>query len=537
MLTDAPRELDDRGRWKRSAFRSTWSASVGTGYGRATLPFPKEQIRSEILCHGLGAHAMFPDTRTVLDIGGQDTKAIQVDERGIVTSFQMNDRCAAGCGRYLGYIADEMNLGLHELGPMACQSTRPVRINSTCTVFAGAELRERLSLGREARGHPRRPAPRHHPARHVAARPLGRRQRRVHLHRRRGAQPRRGAVRCGTLIDENYGELTMNISPDSIYTGALGRGAVRPARPAAGAAGGDRRSEGGGMSTRANLMRVAGIDVGSSAVKIVVMEDRGRDRARACWRKGVERIRRRDPNWSSPRTCSRQCVEEAGVPTRATRLHGHHRRGRDPSPFRTGHFYGMTTHARGGLFLDPEARAVLDIGALHTRGVLLDERAKVLSYRMTSQCASGSGQFLENISRYLGITLDEIGPLSLQADNPEACSSICAVLAETDVINMVSRGITTSNIIKGIHQSMAGRYLRLLDLGGRGRRDAHHRRARRRRGPRPALREARGRAEEDALDIRAHPDSVYAGAIGAALWGAFRARKLAARGISLGNAA
>ncbi len=118
-------------------------ASVGTGYGRQTLPFPKEQIRSEILCHGLGAHAMFPNTRTVLDIGGQDTKAIQVDEQGIVTSFQMNDRCAAGCGRYLGYIADEMNLGLHELGPLACDSTRPVRINSTCTVFAGAELRER----------------------------------------------------------------------------------------------------------------------------------------------------------------------------------------------------------------------------------------------------------------------------------------------------------------------------------------------------------------------------------------------------------
>ena len=90
---------------------------------------------------------MFPGTRTVLDIGGQDTKAIQVDEDGIVENFQMNDRCAAGCGRYLGYIADEMNMGLHELGPLALQATKPLRINSTCTVFAGAELRERLSLG------------------------------------------------------------------------------------------------------------------------------------------------------------------------------------------------------------------------------------------------------------------------------------------------------------------------------------------------------------------------------------------------------
>jgi len=92
---------------------------VGTGYGRARLPFSKEHIRSEILCHGLGAHVMHPATATVLDIGGQDTKAIQVDRDGIVESFQMNDRCAAGCGRYLGYIADEMNMGLHELGPLA----------------------------------------------------------------------------------------------------------------------------------------------------------------------------------------------------------------------------------------------------------------------------------------------------------------------------------------------------------------------------------------------------------------------------------
>ncbi len=122
-------------------------AFVGTGYGRQTLPFPKECVRSEILCHGRGAHRVFPGTRTVLDIGGQDTKAIQVDNHGVVTSFQMNDRCAAGCGRYLGYIADELNLGLHELGPLALRAQKIVRVNSTCTVFAGAELRERLALG------------------------------------------------------------------------------------------------------------------------------------------------------------------------------------------------------------------------------------------------------------------------------------------------------------------------------------------------------------------------------------------------------
>ena len=104
---------------RAAAIPLTEVRAIGTGYGRQRLPFPKDMIRSEILCHGLGANISFPGTATVLDIGGQDTKAIQVDARGIVTSFQMNDRCAAGCGRYLGYIADEMNLGVHELGPVS----------------------------------------------------------------------------------------------------------------------------------------------------------------------------------------------------------------------------------------------------------------------------------------------------------------------------------------------------------------------------------------------------------------------------------
>jgi benzoyl-CoA reductase subunit D len=130
------------------------------------------------------------------------------------------------------------------------------------------------------------------------------------------------------------------------------------------------------------------------------------------------------------------------------------------------------------------------------------------------------------------VTLEEIGPLSLEADDPEVCSSICAVLAETDVINMVSRGISVSNILKGIHQSMAGRYLRLVtsarakgvvlvtgglaaDVGLVG-----------------ALREAAAEQNAD-VDIRAHEQSVLAGAIGAALWGAFRFRKLSDKGLSL----
>lgn len=195
--------------------------TIGTGYGRQRLPFPKHQIRSEILCHGLGAHYMFPKTRTVLDIGGQDTKGIQVDENGIVTNFQMNDRCAAGCGRYLGYIADEMNVGVHELGPMAQKSTCEVKINSTCTVFAGAELRERLSLGEKREDilaglH-----------RSIILRAMSILARSGGIHDEftftGGVAKNEAAVSAiRQLVEANYGKMKINISPNSIYTGAIG---------------------------------------------------------------------------------------------------------------------------------------------------------------------------------------------------------------------------------------------------------------------------------------------------------------------------
>ena len=265
-----------------------------------------------------------------------------------------------------------------------------------------------------------------------------------------------------------------------------------------------------------------GIDIGSGAVKTALFRTEG-DRhewlARRC-----ERIRRRDPM-----TLAREgfdgVLAEAGlapddVAYVATTGEG------ENVKFATGHFYSMTTHARGGVFLEPAARAVVDIGALNGRAIYVDERGKVLSYKMTSQCASGSGQFLENIARYLGVAVEEIGPLSQTSANPEKVSSICAVLAETDVINMVSRGIATPDILKGIHLSMASRIVKLLKvtgiregtalLTGGLALDT---------GLLAAIREEMVSEKVDVTAV-SHPDSIYAGAIGAALWGAFRYGKL-----------
>jgi benzoyl-CoA reductase subunit D len=267
------------------------------------------------------------------------------------------------------------------------------------------------------------------------------------------------------------------------------------------------------------MTTTVGIDIGSGAVKTVLF--RGNE-----WlAKRVERIRRRDPL-----DLARQGFEEVlqekdltpqEVDYTATTGEG------ENVKFATGHFYSMTTHARGGVYLNPEARAVVDIGALNGRAISIDERGKVLAYKMTSQCASGSGQFLENIARYLGVAVEEIGGLSRSSQNPEKVSSICAVLAETDVINMVSRGIATADILKGIHLSMASRLVKLLKVTGVAKGtvlltgglalDA---------GLLAALQEDLVTEKIAGLAVVSHPDSIYAGAIGAALWGAFRHGKL-----------
>jgi len=195
---------------------------VGTGYGRALLPFPEDCIKSEILCHAFGAHAIFPNTRTVLDIGGQDTKAIQVDSYGLVTSFYMNDRCAAGCGRYLGYIADELNISLNELGPLALEADKEVVICSTCTVFAGAELRELLNIGEKREnilgGLHKAIVMR---AISLIARSGGVRNEFTFT----GGVARNKAVlkNVSDLVKKNYGDkIKINIHTDSIFMGALG---------------------------------------------------------------------------------------------------------------------------------------------------------------------------------------------------------------------------------------------------------------------------------------------------------------------------
>jgi predicted CoA-substrate-specific enzyme activase len=120
-------------------YRSDIRAVVATGYGRASIDFA-DKAMTEILCHGAGAHFLNPDIRGVIDVGGQDSKAIALDDQGRVDNFAMNDKCAAGTGRFLEVMANALEVTLDRMGDVGLTADRPSKISSICTVFAESEV-------------------------------------------------------------------------------------------------------------------------------------------------------------------------------------------------------------------------------------------------------------------------------------------------------------------------------------------------------------------------------------------------------------
>lgn len=187
---------------------------IGTGYGRYKVTFGNTQV-TEISCHGRGAVHMFPGTRTVIDMGGQDTKAIRVSSSGEITDFCMNDKCAAGTGRFLGAASSALDIPLDQLGATALAGERPVKISTTCTVFAESEVLSWLGKGKKIEDillgvH-----------QSIAGRSAG-------LTRRVGIEEEvtfTGGVAKNVAMIETLNErlgLKVNVSEESHYMGALG---------------------------------------------------------------------------------------------------------------------------------------------------------------------------------------------------------------------------------------------------------------------------------------------------------------------------
>jgi (R)-2-hydroxyacyl-CoA dehydratese activating ATPase len=200
---------------------------VGTGYGRYKVTFGDAQI-TEISCHARGAIYLFPKTRTVIDMGGQDAKGIKVGEDGDVKDFVMNDKCAAGTGRFLANAAEALLLGLDDIGDISLKAKNPVRLTTVCTVFVESDIMSYLAQNKKVEdilGGV-------HSA--IAARTIS-------LVRRVGIEPEitfTGGVsrNVGMVrgLEEKLG-MPLNVSPDSHFVGALGASLFALERALAGA--------------------------------------------------------------------------------------------------------------------------------------------------------------------------------------------------------------------------------------------------------------------------------------------------------------
>jgi predicted CoA-substrate-specific enzyme activase len=121
-------------------------AVVATGYGRVTVPFPAKLV-TEITCHAAGAASVLPEARTVIDVGGQDSKVIRIDQFGLVSDFAMNDRCAAGTGRFLEFMAQSLEVEIGDFAILGARGEHPADLSSICTVFAESEVLSLVAQG------------------------------------------------------------------------------------------------------------------------------------------------------------------------------------------------------------------------------------------------------------------------------------------------------------------------------------------------------------------------------------------------------
>jgi predicted CoA-substrate-specific enzyme activase len=202
---------------------------------------------------------------------------------------------------------------------------------------------------------------------------------------------------------------------------------------------------------------VAGVDIGSGSTKAVLVDEDGGVRARAL-------VRTRPDFEKVVADVLRQARDGAdGDDVAYVATTG---LGRYAIATRDIQVTDLTCGARGAAALFPSTQYVLDIGAQCSRAIKLRDGGKVKEFHMNEKCAAGSGGFLERAAKYLEVTISQIGPLSLAATRPQAISSVCAVLAESEIINHVSEGVSVENILRGIHNSLADRALGLLKRVG-----------------------------------------------------------------------
>lgn len=265
------------------------------------------------------------------------------------------------------------------------------------------------------------------------------------------------------------------------------------------------------------MLITAGIDVGAVNTKAIILSEDKKILGRATLRTGSDLAGAAEEAFSL-------ALKEAGVAREDVAYIVSTGFGRYMVPFRDIQVTDLTSHAQGALYYFPNTRSVLDIGAQSTRASRIEPSGRVKYFRLNDKCAAGAGMFLARVARYLEVPLEELGPLSLRSQEPQHISSVCAVLAETEIINQITAGARLEDIVKGVMLALANQGLTLL----------------KRIGVEPEVTLTGGvaknigmvKALEERLGMRINfsadkqDGSYYAGALGAAILGLIRLQKL-----------
>ncbi|MGO9646423.1 MAG: acyl-CoA dehydratase activase [Terriglobales bacterium] len=211
------------------------------------------------------------------------------------------------------------------------------------------------------------------------------------------------------------------------------------------------------------MQLVAGIDCGSGFTKAVLVAQNG---SPACSILGKGRSKSGINMEEAALAALQAALKSAGLSRDRVHYVATTGFGRHGVGFRDIQITEITSGARGAHYLFPNSRCVLDIGGQSTRAITLGESGKVRTFKTNDKCAAGSGMFIVRAAKYLEISIEEVGSLSLQASNPQPISSVCAVLAESEIINHVSAGVSVENILRGIHDSLADRAVGMLKRVG-----------------------------------------------------------------------
>ena len=207
------------------------------------------------------------------------------------------------------------------------------------------------------------------------------------------------------------------------------------------------------------MVFVAGIDMGAKSTKAIILDDQRRIRGRSS-------IRTRPDFVAIAKEALDAALQDAKLKESDISYIATTGFGRYNVPFRDVQITDITCVGAGAVFLYPKTRTVLDIGAQSTRALRVSETGKVKEFRTNDKCAAGAGGFIERAAKYLEVQVEDVGQLSLDAVKPQNISSVCAVLAESEIINLVSSGETVENIMRGVHNSLATRSLALLKRAG-----------------------------------------------------------------------